>query len=165
MRSQTMTRKCIATSPARVGTAGARPSLRRRAFTLIELLLVLVILAVLAGLVVPRFAGTSEKARITAAKTDIANIGGQLGRFEVDCGRYPSTTEGLQALVNQPGNVKGWGGPYFEGGVPKDPWGNSYNYAQPGQHNTGGYDLWSNGSNGQDDNGGGDDITNWSQQQ
>lgn len=134
---------------------------RGRAFTLIELLLVLVILATLAVLVVPRFTRRSEQARITGARTDIANIEIALDAFEVDCGRFPTTEEGLRALLEQPGGVTGWQGPYLKRGSPKDPWGNPYMYRQPGQHNTSAYDLWSFGPDGQD--GGGDDIDNWSQ--
>jgi len=132
----------------------------RSAFTLIELLLVLVILATLAAVVVPRFAKRSEQARITAARTDISNLEVALDAFEVDTGRYPTTEEGLAALVEAPLTVTGWKGPYIKRGVPKDPWGNPYVYRCPGQHNVNGYDLYSYGPDGQD--GGGDDIDNWS---
>ena len=138
-----------------------RPRVAERAFTLIELLLVLVILAALAAVVVPKFTRRSEQARITAARTDIANLEVALDAFEVDTGRYPTTEEGLEALVEEPANVKGWMGPYIKRGVPKDPWGNPYVYAQPGQQNESGYDLHSFGPDGKD--GGGDDITNWSE--
>ena len=136
-----------------------------RGFTLIELLLVLVILAVLAGLVVPRFARRSEQAKITGAKTDISSLGTALRTFEIDCGRYPSTEETLTALLDPPSGIaKGWNGPYLEKReIPKDPWGIPYIYKCPGQHNPDGYDLYSFGSNMNDDNGGGDDINNWSE--
>jgi len=132
-----------------------------RAFTLIELLLVLVILTALAAVVVPKFTKRSEQARITAARTDIAVIGGQLDAFEVDCGRFPTTEEGLGALLVQPPNTIGWKGPYLEKGMPKDPWGSPYIYRCPGQHRAADYDLCSFGPDGQD--GGGDDIDNWTQ--
>jgi len=132
-----------------------------RAFTLIELLLVLVILATLAALVVPKFTKRSEQAKVTAARTDIANIETSLDSFEVDCGRFPTTEEGLMALLEQPTNARGWHGPYLKRGMPKDHWGNPYIYRYPGQHNTSGYDLWSFGPDGQE--GGGDDIDNWSE--
>ena len=135
---------------------------RRNAFTLIELLLVLVILAVLAAVVVPKFAGRSEQARITAAKTDISMIEGQLDIFEQDCGRYPSTEEGVRALVEAPPNLPKWHGPYIKRGVPNDPWGNSYVYRYPGQHNANSYDLYSTGPDGREGN---DDIDNWSHSQ
>ncbi len=131
-----------------------------RGFTLIELLLVLVILATLAAVVVPKFTKRSEQARITAARTDIANLEVALDAFEIDTGRYPTTEEGLGALLEQPTDVREWHGPYIKRGVPSDPWGNLYVYRAPGQHNTSGYDLHSFGPDGQD--GGGDDIDNWS---
>src|SRR4051795_10133281 len=90
------------------------PARARRAaaagFTLIELLLVLVILSVLAAVVVPKFANRSEQARLTAAKTDISRLEGQIDQFEVDCGRYPTSEEGLGALVSPPANVQSWHG-------------------------------------------------------
>jgi general secretion pathway protein G len=141
-----------------------RPARRmdRGGFTLIELLLVLVILAVLAAIVVPKFTGRSEQARKAAAKTDIAMIEMQLDAFEVDAGRYPTTEEGLAALVAPPASIKAWHGPYLKRGVPNDPWGNPYVYRFPGQNNVNGVDLWSYGPDGND--GGGDDIDNWTQQ-
>ncbi len=133
-----------------------------RGFTLIELLLVLVILAALAAIVVPKFTRRSEQARITAAHTDIANLEVALDAFEIDTGRYPSSSEGLGALVQQPSNVVDWRGPYIKRGIPKDPWGNLYVYKQPGQYNQYGYDIYSFGPDGQQ--GGVDDIDNWSEQ-
>jgi general secretion pathway protein G len=140
---------------------GPRRRGRRRGFTLVELLLVLVILAVLAVVVVPKFTGRSQQAKITAAQTDIANLEMLVDAFEVDCFRYPTTEEGVTALVRQPPGLAEWRGPYLKRGVPKDPWGNPYVYRQPGQHNPTGYDLYSFGPDGQE--GGGDDITNWSE--
>ena len=130
------------------------------AFTLIELLLVLVILTALAAVVVPKFTRRSEQARVTAARTQISYFETALDAFEVDTGRYPTTEEGLAALVEPPPLLKGWHGPYLAHGVPKDPWGSPYLYKCPGQHNTSGYDLQSYGLDGQE--GGGDDIDNWS---
>ena len=129
-------------------------------FTLIELLLVLVILAVLAAVVVPKFTNRSEQARITAARTDIANLEGTLDALEIDVGRFPTTEEGLRALVEQPPSAKSWKGPYIKRGVPNDPWGNPYVYRYPGQHNINEYDLHSLGPDGHEGN---DDIDNWSQ--
>jgi len=141
-----------------------RPGRRRRrrdGFTLIELLLVLVILTVLALIVVPKFAGRSKQARVAAAKAGIANIKLALSAFEVDCARYPTTAEGLKALVEAPADLQDEWNPegYIDGGLPRDPWGNPYDYKYPGDHNTRSYDLWSYGPDGQ--NGGADDIGNW----
>jgi general secretion pathway protein G len=138
------------------------PQGRRRtaAFTLIELLLVLVILAVLAAVVVPKFTGRSEQAKQAAAKTDISMLDGALELYEQDNGHYPSTDEGMRVLVEQPANAQTWHGPYIKRGVPKDPWGNEYVYRYPGQHNTNGFDLFSMGP---DQREGNDDIDNWSQ--
>ena len=129
-------------------------------FTLIELLLVLVILATLAAVVVPKFTRRSEQARVTAARVEISRLELQLEAFEVDTGRYPTTQEGLGALMEEPGDVKGWHGPYLSRGVSNDPWGKPYVYKAPGEHNTAGYDLYSFGPDGQE--GGDDDIDNWS---
>ena len=135
---------------------------RQRGFTLIELLLVLVILTTLAAIIVPKFTKRSEQARITAARADIANLGTSLEAFEIDTGRYPTTEEGLRALVEEPSGIKGWHDKYISGtGVFNDPWGNPYVYTCPGRHNTSGYDLYSFGPDGQDGNA--DDIDNWSQ--
>jgi general secretion pathway protein G len=131
----------------------------RAGFTLIELLLVLVILSVLAAVVVPKFTGRSEQARVTAARTDIANLEVVLDAYEMDTGRFPSNQQGLQALVEEPSDARDWRGPYIRRGVPTDPWGNAYVYKYPGDHNAESYDLYSYGPDGR--SGGGDDITNW----
>jgi general secretion pathway protein G len=136
---------------------------RRQAFTLVEMLLVLVILATLAAIVIPRFAGRSEQARVTAAQSQIASFQLALDAFEVDNGYYPSTSQGLNALVQQPNNAPDWRGPYLRKGVPLDPWGNPYTYEYPGRRNPGGYDLMSMGPDRRV--GGGDDITNWDESQ
>lgn len=145
------------------GAYGGARRARQAAFSLIELLLVLVILAVLASIVVPKFAGISEKSRRTKAETEIANMSTALTRYEIETGHYPSTEDGLQALVEPPATLPegSWEGPYLERGVPKDPWGNPYVYSYPGTHNSRGFDLYSLGPDGRE---GGDDITNWSQQ-
>lgn len=137
----------------------------RAAFTLIELLLVLVILAVLAAMVVPKFTGRSEQAKNAAAKTDISQIGNAIDQFEVDCGRYPTTEEGLRALLDAPSNAPKWHGPYIKrgAGVPKDPWGNEYVYRFPGTRNPDEFDLVSAGPNGKE--GDADDVSNFSAQQ
>ena len=140
--------------------SGPGRTARRGGFTLIELLLVLVILSVLAAVVVPKFTKRSEQARITAARTDIGNLELALDTFEIDTGRFPSTQEGIEALVEQPTGMDDWRGPYIKRGVPNDPWGTPYVYSYPGDHNREGYDLYSFGPDGQ--SGGADDIDNWS---
>ena len=134
-------------------------SATRRAFTLVEMLLVLVILAVLAAIVIPKFAGRSQQAKETAAKAQINGFEMALDSFEVDTGFYPQGSAGLNALVEQPGNAQNWKGPYLKKGIPPDPWGNAYIYSYPGKNNAKGYDLMSVGPDGRA--GGDDDITNW----
>lgn len=129
-----------------------------RAFTLVEMLLVLVILATLAAIVIPKFAGRSEQAKKTAAQSQISSIELALDSFEVDNGYYPKTGD-LDALINPPADAKNWHGPYLKKGVPLDPWGNAYTYDYPGKHNPNGYDLMSMGPDGQA--GSDDDLTNW----
>ena len=133
---------------------------QQRGFTLIELLLVLVILGVLAAIVVPKFAGRTEQARLTAAQTQISSFSTALDAFEVDNGYYPKGRNGLIDLVQQPRDAQNWHGPYLKD-IPKDPWQNDYIYECPGRHNIGSYDLMSMGPNGR--SGDEDDITNWQQ--
>lgn len=97
--------------------------------------------------------------RGSAARSQIVEIETVLGSFEVDNLRYPTTKEGLRALVQKPAGVKNWRGPYLPR-VPTDPWGKPYVYRCPGQHDKEGYDLFSCGPDGKE--GGGDDITSWS---
>jgi general secretion pathway protein G len=131
---------------------------RAHGFTLVELLLVLVILGTLAALVLPKFTGRTEQARITAAQTQIATFGTALDAFEIDTGSYPTGRAGLQSLVTAPGDVQGWRGPYLKSDIPLDPWGNAYGYEFPGRLNPAGYDLRSSGPDGQPNTA--DDIVN-----
>lgn len=128
-------------------------------FTLIELLLVLVILGVLAAVVVPKFTGKTEQAKVSGAKASISNLSGALNNFEVDTGRFPTSDEGLNALVQAPSNVQNWHGPYIEPNGLQDPWQHPFHYQFPGSHNANGFDLFSAGSDGQE--GTADDISNW----
>ena len=130
-----------------------------RAFTLIELLLVLVILGILAAIVVPKFAGRTDDARNAAAKTQIAGFSTSLDAFEVDTGSYPKGSEGLLDLVQAPREATGWKGPYMKE-IPLDPWGHPYVYVCPGRNNPSSYDIYSLGTDGRE--GTEDDITNWS---
>jgi general secretion pathway protein G len=131
---------------------------REKGFSLVELLLVLVILGTLAAIVIPKFAGRTEQARMTAAETQISHFKTVLDAFEVDNGYYPKGSEGLKDLVEEPSEAKAWRGPYLEE-IPVDPWGNPYTYECPGKHNTKGYDVMSMGPDGRV--GGDDDIKNW----
>jgi general secretion pathway protein G len=134
----------------------------RSAFTLIELLLVMVILAVLAAVVVPRFAGKSKDAKIKAAITGVASLKTALDTFEVENGRYPSSDEGIGALVNQPSGMDKWGGPYIDTQNVTDPWERPWQYRYPGTYNQRGYDVFSLGEDGVES---ADDIGNWAAQQ
>lgn len=136
-----------------------RRTSRRSAFTLIELLLVLVILAVLAAIVVPKLTGRGEDARKTAAKTDVTNLAKIMEVYDTDNGGYPEDNPGLSALVKNPG-VPTWKGPYLSTGeLPKDPWGHDYVYKKNGPHNPNGIDIYSFGPDGKE--GTEDDIGNW----
>ena len=133
----------------------------RGGFTLIELMLVIVIIGALAAMVVPRLVGRSEEARIGVAKTDIkANLATALKLYELDNGRFPTTEQGLQALMTKPTNPPApdnWKGPYIEQ-EPLDPWKRPYTYRYPGSHPPRDYDLLSLGPDGKESE---DDIANW----
>lgn len=104
---------------------------RQRGFTLVELLVVMVILGLLASLVLPNFFGQAEKAREKTTKVQISTLASALDAFALDVGRYPNSGEGLDALVHQPSGVSQWDGPYLKKEVPKDAWGNTYEYKAP----------------------------------
>jgi general secretion pathway protein G len=124
-------------------------------FTLIELLLVMVILAILAAVIVPKFTGQSEHAKITAAKADITVLKGALQRFEIENSSYPTTEQGLEALVVKPsGDFPNWKRPYIDK-LNNDPWGHAYIYRCPGTNGQD-FDLLSGGPDGHE--GGGDDV-------
>ena len=133
---------------------------RHRAFTLIEIMLVVIILASLAAMVVPRLTGRSEKAKVSVAKADIdSHLATALKLYELDNGSFPTTSQGLQALLAQPTASpipENWNGPYVEKD-PMDPWGNPYIYTSPGRHRPD-YDLYSKGKDANSDD---DDIKNW----
>jgi general secretion pathway protein G len=133
----------------------------QRGFTLIELLVVLVILGLLAGLVGPQILRYLGSAKSDTAQLQIAELGAALDLFHLEVGRYPTTNEGIAALVEEPTGVNNWNGPYLKKKtIPKDPWGNDYNYRSPGENGV--YDLFSQGQDnmegGEDDN---KDIVSW----
>jgi general secretion pathway protein G len=132
-----------------------------RGMTLIEILVVLTLIGIVMGIVGGNYLGQGEKAKAKAAKIEIEQIGQTLDLFRLEVGRYPTTQEGLQALLTAPAGVPNWNGPYWKKNtLPKDPWTNEYKYASPGQH--GAYDLWSYGADGKEGGEGSDkDITSW----
>ena len=130
-------------------------------FTLLELLVVMVIIGLLAGFVAPRYFAQVGKSQVKVARAQIDALDKALDQFRLDVGRYPTTEEGLQALVAQPSGEAAWAGPYLKKGVPPDPWGRPYVYAQPGTHG-GDFDLFSYGKDGRAGGTGEDaDVTNW----
>ena len=132
----------------------------RRGFTLVELLLVLTILAILAGIVFPNIIGRAEEARKIAARVEIAHFVTALNMFEVDNGYFPKGADGLQALMVKPRDAQTtWKGPYLQKDrIPLDPWKNPYVYEIPGKHNPASYDLYTKGRDGL---GGANSIGNW----
>jgi general secretion pathway protein G len=136
---------------------GRKPGHRPGGFTLVELLLVLVILALIGGLVLPGIIGKAEGAKVKAASSQIDRISMAVESYYLDTGMTP---ESLEQLVNEPSDAQGWNGPYVKASSLKDPWGREYVYRQPGDH--GDFDIWSNGADGQP--GGEDnnkDINSW----
>jgi general secretion pathway protein G len=131
-----------------------------RGFTLLELLVVLVIIGLLAGYVAPRYFSQVGKSEVKVAQAQINAFEKALDTYRLDVGRYPSTEQGLGALVVRPQNEAKWNGPYLQKAIPSDPWGKPYQYKAPGEH--GEFDLWSFGKDGQP-GGTGDaaDITSW----
>jgi general secretion pathway protein G len=121
---------------------------RDRAFTLIELLVVMLILGILAALIIPKLFGNEDTAKVAAAKSDIAELKGALDRYRVDNDQYPTTEDGLQALVTQPADAPNWKGPYIEGQIPNDPWHNPYDYVNPDPNDTGDYLITCYGADG-----------------
>lgn len=127
---------------------------------MLELLVVMVIIGLLAGYVGPRYFAQIGKSEIKAARAQIDSLDKALEQFRLDTGHFPTTEQGLPALITRPANESRWDGPYLKKDVPLDPWGNPYVYKMPGEH--GDFDLLSFGKDGQS---GGTaesaDITNW----
>jgi general secretion pathway protein G len=139
--------------------AGKPPQVR--GFTLIELLVVLVILGLLAGLVGPQVMRYLGESKTKTAGLQIKDLGAALDLYRIDTGSYPSSAQGLEALVNEPSGAANWNGPYLRSReLPLDPWGREYSYRFPGDH--GEFDLWTNGADGRP-GGEGDNkpVTSW----
>lgn len=118
-------------------------------FTLIEVMVVIVILGIMAALVVPNLVGRQDQAQVTAARSDIAAIGNALDLYRLDNNAYPSTEQGLEALVEKPSGFpepRNWRSPYLRKKLPEDPWGNPYQYLSTDQ----GFELFSYGADGQE---------------
>jgi general secretion pathway protein G len=130
-------------------------------FTLLELLVVMVIIGLLAGIVAPRYFSQVGKSRVKAARAQIDSLDKALEQFRIDTGRLPTTEEGLAALNSAPPGMTGWEGPYLKRALPPDPWGHPYVYVQPGTHQND-FDLESYGRDGQPGGSEEDaDLGNW----
>jgi general secretion pathway protein G len=118
-------------------------------FTLVEMLVVITIIGLIMGLIGPRVLNYLSESKVKAAKIQLQSFGSALDLFYLDAGRFPSTAEGLTALVQRTPGVAAWNGPYLKGGnVPHDPWNNAYVYRSPGER--GAYEIMSYGSDGQE---------------
>lgn len=129
----------------------SRPA-RSAGFTLIEIMVVVVIIGLLAAMIVPSVVGHVEEARVTRAHQDIQALGTALTMYRIDNFKYPTTDQGLKALIERPADptIKNWReGGYISQGSIKDPWGNDYQYVYPGTHGRE-YDLYSLGANGEE---------------
>jgi len=121
----------------------------QQGFTLVEMLVVITIIGLIMGLIGPRVLNYLSESKVKAAKIQLQSFGGALDLFYLDAGRFPSTAEGLTALVRPTPGVAAWNGPYLKGGsIPNDPWSHSYVYRSPGEH--GPYEIVSYGADGQE---------------
>ncbi|MCY4472188.1 MAG: type II secretion system major pseudopilin GspG [Kistimonas sp.] len=138
---------------------------RQLGFTLIEIMVVVVILGVLAALVIPNIVSRPDQAKVTVAQADIKAIASAMEIYRLDNGVYPTTEQGLEALVQEPSEEpapRNWNRDGYLKKVPRDPWGNPYQYEQPGTRNPTGYDLYSLGADGRvGGEGVNADINNW----
>jgi general secretion pathway protein G len=141
-----------------------RLSNKQRGFTLIELMIVLVILGLIMGIVGPQAMKYLGKGKTQSTKVQLENLSAALDMYRLEVGNYPTSADGLKALVTQPSNARGWNGPYLKKGeVPKDAWNNDYQYKRPGSNNHP-YDLSSFGADGAAGGEGEDaDLSLWQQ--
>src|SRR6202049_1706513 len=129
--------------------AGGRQNAGQQGFTLVEMLVVITIIGLIMGLIGPRVLNYLSESKVKAAKIQLQSFGSALDLFYLDAGRYPSSAEGLTALVRRTPGVAAWNGPYLKGGnVPNDPWNNPYIYRSPGERSP--YEIMSYGSDGQE---------------
>ena len=128
---------------------GGRRKLGQQGFTLVEMLVVITIIGLIMGLIGPRVLNYLSESKVKAARIQLQSFGSALDLFYLDAGRFPSTAEGLSALVQRTPGLAAWNGPYLKGGtVPNDPWNHPYVYRSPGDHNP--YEIVSYGSDGQE---------------
>jgi general secretion pathway protein G len=126
-----------------------RRQIDQQGFTLVEMLVVITIIGLIMGLIGPRVLNYLSESKVKAAKIQLQSFGGALDLFYLDAGRFPSTAEGLTALVRPAPGVAAWNGPYLKGGnIPNDPWSHGYVYRSPGEH--GPYEILSYGADGQE---------------
>jgi general secretion pathway protein G len=137
----------------------------RSGFTLIEMLVVIIVIGLLAGLVGPRILGRVSEAKTATARTQVELLGLALDNYRLDNGSYPTTEQGLAALQEKPTRepaATNWRGPYLRKAIPADPWGRPYGYASPGQHDPSAYDLWTFGRDGESGGeGDAEDVLSW----
>ena len=135
---------------------------KSRAFSLLEIMIVVIVIGIIAATILPQFIGTTYDAKVSTAKGHISELESAIERFNVHMDRYPTMEEGLKALVEAPTGSEGkWRGPYIKL-LRNDPWGHAYQYRIPGTHHTTSFDLWSQGEDGADGGEGKNaDIGNW----
>ena len=130
-----------------------------RGFTLVEVLLVLIILVIIGSIVVPNLFGVKDKADIDAARAQVHAMGTVMDIYRLDMNKYPAAIKDLNEAPSDGALADKWNGPYLKSAMKSDPWGNEYQYVSPGKKNSSGFDLWSNGPDGQ--SGSKDDVGNW----